>query len=93
VRVNRVPARYAKYGLTVADYDALFAAQQGNCGVCRDPLGAGSAIDHDHQTGFVRGILCMMCNTGLGKLGDSIESLENALKYLRAADARFKEET
>lgn len=39
--------------------------------------------DHDHETGKFRGWLCVSCNTGLGKLGDSIEGLERALAYLR----------
>jgi hypothetical protein len=39
-------------------------------------------IDHDHSTGQVRGVLCSSCNTGLGKLGDTIEGLQRAITYL-----------
>jgi hypothetical protein len=40
-------------------------------------------LDHDHKTNQIRGWLCDQCNTGIGKLGDTIESLEKALKYLK----------
>ena len=41
------------------------------------------AVDHDHETGAVRGLLCNHCNRGIGLLGDSITNLENAIKYLQ----------
>jgi hypothetical protein len=40
-------------------------------------------LDHDHKTNKIRGWLCDQCNTGIGKLGDTIEGLEKALKYLQ----------
>jgi hypothetical protein len=40
-------------------------------------------VDHDHNTGAVRGLLCHSCNTGLGHLGDSVETLARALDYLQ----------
>lgn len=49
------------------------------CGVKEDSL----HFDHDHTTLKFRGWLCRECNTGLGKLGDTVESLERALKYLK----------
>jgi hypothetical protein len=47
----------------------------------------GLHLDHDHATGVFRGWLCNACNLGIGKLGDTIESLEHALTYLRRAAA------
>src|SRR5216683_6936514 len=48
-----------KYGLTLAEYDTLFAAQEGLCAICRRPPGKKSlAVDHEHGTGRVRGLLC-----------------------------------
>lgn len=53
------------------------------CGVHRGPRRLH--WDHDHTTGAFRGYLCSECNTGLGKLGDDVPSLERALKYLQGA--------
>jgi len=85
--------KLSKYGITTPQRDALLLSQNNQCGCCGFPisftsairLGAGKSnavIDHDHTTGKVRGILCGECNTGIGKLGDSIESLKKALNYL-----------
>lgn len=64
-----------KFGITVAQYDAMFAAQHGACALCDTSFGEKVPhIDHDHTTGRVRGLLCVGCNTGLGILeirGDS----------------------
>lgn len=55
------------------------------CELCGSPPeeNRGLNLDHDHQTGKFRGWLCFKCNTGIGKLGDSVVGLEKALKYLR----------
>lgn len=54
------------------------------CECCGGPTnGQGTLhLDHNHQTGQFRGWLCSNCNTGIGKLGDSIEGLEKAIRYL-----------
>ena len=67
-----------KYGVVI-DYTNHL------CEICNKPLqrGAGkSAVDHNHETGAVRGILCGHCNTGLGMFGDSPDILASAIKYL-----------
>lgn len=83
------------YGITMADFDALVEFQGGNCAVCFKPLevlNRRANIDHCHETGEVRGILCTGCNTGIGHLGDNIEGLERALYYLKNTPyAEFKE--
>lgn len=77
----RARSRAKMYGLTVDEYQDLKTSNDGMCHLCnRRP---GESIDHDHETGKVRGHLCNNCNTGLGKLGDTIESLQEALNYLR----------
>jgi len=69
-----------RYGMDLDAYDALCQAQDHKCKIC----GVQKAlhVDHCHETGVVRGLLCMDCNTGLGKLGDNLEGLRKALHYL-----------
>src|SRR6185312_15133032 len=56
------------FGISLADYHAMLAAQGGRCAICRtdNPGPKGFAVDHDHATGKVRGLLCVNCNPGLG---------------------------
>ena len=74
-----------KYGLTVSERDGILFSQDWSCAICekKDAGGRGKFhVDHNHETGEVRGLLCAQCNTGLGKLGDSIKTLKKAIKYL-----------
>jgi hypothetical protein len=79
-------ALLAKYNLSLNEYNELLRKQDGRCAICStsDPKGPTSqfCVDHCHKTGRVRGLLCNHCNTGLGKLGDTIESLKKAIRYL-----------
>jgi hypothetical protein len=74
------------YDFTLADYDALWTAQAGRCAICGRSSGNESgyrlAVDHCHQTGIVRGLLCNRCNSALGYFGDSAKRLRKAAKYL-----------
>jgi hypothetical protein len=72
------------YGITLAGYQALFDAQSGLCAICQKPekFKRSLSVDPDHGTGEVRGLLCGDCNTSLGKFGDSIQVLRNAVAYL-----------
>jgi len=76
------------YGITVEQYDAMLAAQNGRCALCRtDKVGDGRwnkrlAVDHDHVTGVVRGLLCSKCNIGLGAFGDNESTLAAAAHYV-----------
>lgn len=65
------------YGLTIHQLKELGDACQ-ICGL----VGEFMHVDHDHQTGAVRGLLCSEHNTGLGKFGDSVEMLRRAIDYL-----------
>lgn len=73
------------YGLALGQYDQLKAAQDGSCAICRRATGATKklAVDHDHKTGFVRGLLCGPCNGMLGKARDDVEFFLRAAEYLR----------
>ena len=53
------------------------------CDCCGKPVTRNWQLDHDHETGELRGWLCKMCNTGLGNLGDTLESLNKAVAYLK----------
>ena len=70
-----------KYGLTGDSYRLLLSAQGGGCAICRRNEGK-LTVDHCHDTGKVRGILCQRCNTGLGHFRDSPELLREACNYL-----------
>ena len=71
-----------KYGITQADYDAMFAAQGGCCAICERTQERAFDVDHDHDTGEVRGLLCTNCNRMIGHAGDSAERLTDAAFYL-----------
>lgn len=80
--------RLKLYGLSTEQFEALLAEQLHACCICRQPLrGIGTAanapcVDHCHQPGKVRGILCMNCNKMLGLAKDSITTLQKAISYL-----------
>ena len=76
-----------KYKMPVAEHRAMLAAQGGKCSICREvPTGAkGLFIDHCHDTGVVRGLICNHCNRGLGGFRDNTESLWRAIAYLNAS--------
>lgn len=78
-----------KYGLTEEMYATLLRQQDGCCAVCQRPATEFSkrlAVDHDHATGEIRGLLCIACNryrVGRNRKGTgSIELLRNTVKYL-----------
>lgn len=76
-----------KFGFGLTEYNELLERQNGVCALCGGPpkfgMGKKLAVDHDHVTGQVRGLLCGPCNTALGRLGDTILSIEKVLAYLK----------
>lgn len=74
-----------RYGLSMDEYNAILAAQDGLCAICKGPPGARRlAVDHDHETGEVRGLLCPNCNRGIGNFRDDPSLLRAAIEYLSA---------
>lgn len=87
--------RFDKYGVTQEQYDEMVERQNGVCAICSSPPKAAKAlsVDHDHNTGSVRGLLCDPCNLGLGLLGDSLQSLQAAVEYLGRWQEALEERT
>ncbi|MGJ5988398.1 endonuclease VII domain-containing protein [Streptomyces acidiscabies] len=68
------------YGITEAQRDEMIAGQKGLCVIC---LKAPAVhVDHCHETGRVRGVLCFNCNSAIGKLGDDPDAVRRAASYL-----------
>ena len=89
------------YGLTTEDYEILLKKQNGLCAICnraetsKSPIDESFrrlAVDHDHETGKVRGLLCASCNNGLGCFKDNIDLLQASVDYLKLAIGRDVED-
>jgi len=78
--------RLARYDLTPQQYKRMLFMQNYQCAICHRPLPElehGLAVDHDHVTGKVRGLLCLNCNTGLGQFADDVVRMHRALEYVK----------
>lgn len=83
------------FGITLQQYDKLLLLQEGRCYICQNkPRTKKLAVDHDHKTKEVRGLLCMKCNRDvLGSAHDKVEILQRAVEYLLNPPAqKYKEE-
>lgn len=74
------------YGLQIADYERMLADQDGQCAICdRTDPGHGHivfVVDHCHETGRIRGLLCRNCNSAIGLLGDDPKMIRRAATYI-----------
>lgn len=77
--------RRHRYGIGQDEVDALLEAQGHRCKIYQAP--APNCLDHDHATGAVRGMLCHLCNVGLGHFRERAKYLRAAIRYLRQAAA------
>jgi hypothetical protein len=76
----------AKYGITLEEYNRLLIAQNNECKICHKHISQSKyafAVDHDHNTGIVRGLLCRQCNAALGLFGEDTNILLSAIIYLK----------
>lgn len=72
----------SKYGIDSNKYNEIMLEQNGKCAICSD-VSRKLCVDHCHNTGAVRGILCHKCNTAIGMLDDDVPRIESAASYLR----------
>lgn len=73
---------YRRYGLTYEKYMLLLEHQNYSCAICNTQPDKKLVVDHDHQTGEVRALLCRSCNVALGFLKEDINILQNAITYI-----------
>lgn len=83
------------FGLTPEEYDAMLESQGGVCATCGRPESAERdgkimrlAVDHCHETGRIRGLLCHACNRSIGLFGEDTDLMERAIAYLEKHLAR-----
>lgn len=76
-----------RYNISLDEYEKMFQEQNECCKICnrhQNTLEISLAVDHDHKTNKIRGLLCSSCNKALGFLKDDISILEKAIKYLKS---------
>jgi len=92
VNQNVMRLHYPKlYGITLETYTEMLNAQGSVCAICQQPETSVHrdgkvyvlAVDHDHETGAVRGLLCKACNRGLADFRDDPKRLNAAMDYLK----------
>lgn len=74
------------YKISLEEYQEMLAEQEYVCAICGETCSKNLAVDHNHVTGKIRGLLCQRCNRGLGFFADSTHKLQNAIKYLKEKD-------
>ena len=86
VRLAKNNALRHAYKITVEDYDKKLKEQNYCCAICnrnRDIFKRNLSVDHNHKTGEVRGLLCVICNTNVGVVEDKLEMIQKYLKKYR----------
>ena len=84
-RYRKLSRARQRRGTTDEQVREIFKAQGSVCAICEspEPKGKGWHLDHCHETGKNRGVLCHNCNRGLGYMKDSVEILQTAVSYLK----------
>lgn len=83
-----VRPRAKRRGISVETYLAMEREQGGVCLICKGNTNRRLAIDHDHETGEVRGLLCGKCNTGIGQFDEDPDRMRAAIAYLEERAVR-----
>lgn len=88
---SQIKNRHLKwaFGITLNDYNQMCEKQNNLCAICNKSetkkhgdIVRKLAVDHDHSSGKIRGLLCTRCNAGIGSFEDNIELLNDAINYL-----------
>ncbi len=81
------------YRISLAQKLVMFDQQNGKCAICEEDFNNPrmAHVDHCHNTGKVRGLLCTKCNPGIGFFGDSIDKLKSAQEYLEKYNSKAEE--
>ena len=89
VDYNRASALRRNYGITIEQYESMYRDQNGSCAVCVgvNISGRRLAVDHDHKTGKIRGLLCSRCNSAIGLARESKDILLDLFQYLDKHEA------
>ena len=82
------------YGITLPQYNSILEKQGGGCAICgsinnKGGVGKSLCVDHDHDSGKIRGILCSTCNRAIGQFNDDVETVKQAVAYLESARTDF----
>ena len=83
LNVRRAVKRKIDFGMSKDQYGQMLIDQDNLCAICKKESGWEAAVDHCHNTGEIRGLLCRNCNLGLGGFKDNIETIRKAIKYVK----------
>ena len=92
---HALSAKFKRYGMTTEQAKAMWLEQDCKCAICSKPLvdptsleegSKGTHIDHCHENGHVRGMLCSNCNRGIGYFNDDPARIREAIQYLNGAN-------
>lgn len=77
-----------RYGMSLGEFKSILQEQRSRCAICEKQIDQDTAcVDHNHDTGIVRGLLCCICNTGLGHFRDDPVIVQSAVYYLKERNA------
>ena len=77
---RRAVKRKIDFGISREDYEKMLINHNNSCAICKNKIGWEAAVDHCHNSGKVRGLLCRSCNLGLGAFKDNIETIRKEIE-------------
>ena len=93
-KISRKSYLKRKYNITPQEYDELLKRYNGTCWICRRPSKTRRlAVDHNHRTKQVRGLLCFRCNRGIAMFSEDPNILSNAARYIAELDEEWHGES